>query len=80
MTVGRSADVAGLESGRGMPPVADSFAVRCDGATIVVTGTGTSSSVVSAGDAMRGFTIVLLSIGQGFLRFEGALIFSHAIG
>ena len=80
MTVGRSADVAGLESGRGMPPIADSFAVRCDSATIVVTGTGTSSSAVSADDAMGVFASVLLSIGQGFLRLGGALIASHAIG
>jgi hypothetical protein len=77
--VGRGAEVVGLESGRGMPPIADSFAVRCDGA-IVVTGTGASSPVVSTGDPMRGFSIVLLSIGQGFLGLEGALIFSHAIG
>ena len=80
MRVGCSADVVGRESGSGMLPVADSVAVRCDGASIVVTGTGASSSAVSAGDAMGVFASVLLSIGQGFLRLGGALVASHVIG
>jgi len=69
----------GREIGSGMLPVADSVAVRCDGASVVVTGTGTSPFAVSAGDATGVFASVLLSIGQGFLKPGGALIASHAI-
>jgi hypothetical protein len=79
LRVGRSADVVGREIGSGMLPVADSVAVRCDGASAVVTGTGTSPFAVSAGDATGVFASVLLSIGQGFLKPGGALIASHAI-
>ncbi len=72
-------DVAGRVSGIGMLPVTGSVEERCDGASVVVDGTGASLPEVCAG-AMREFASILLSIGQGCVRLGGALISAHATG